>query len=177
MLGITNELMLDLTKEMPMKQIDINGRPYLQRYYAGTTADNRDLWLHRFMSSDGERHLHCHPFNARSVILSGSYIEEYAYEGSEGSAIREVDYLDVDKLIFMLTHPSTMIISALRMGRPITVFDWHRIAEVRPDTWTLFIVDPERLPMWFFRDDEGKLEPVVASPRDWHLGFGPRAAA
>lgn len=155
-----NDELLALTASMPMKQIDVNGKPYLQRYYAGTTAKGDDLWIHRFLSSDGDRHLHSHPFNARSVVLCGGYLEETP---------RGVFHRNPDGLT-----PSEAIKFADHIGRPITVFDWHRIASVAPQTWTLFIVEPPRLPMWFFRDGEGNLEAVKASPRDWFLQYGPR---
>lgn len=32
--------------------------------------------VHRIMRPDGDRHLHSHPFNFRTIILGGSYIEE-----------------------------------------------------------------------------------------------------
>lgn len=168
---VTNELMLELTKAMPMKQIDIDGEPYLQRYYAGTFADGHDLWLHRFISCDGERHLHCHPFDSRSVIMTGGYVEELP----DGPVERPADPSGADRIVGMMALGiQTMHAEYLTIGRVITVYDWHRIASVQPGTWTAFIVKPKRLPCWFFRDETGALEQVRASPRDWWKSFGPR---
>ena len=153
----THRRLMDLTATMPMKQIDIGGKPYLQRYFVQTLADGRDLWLHRFLSADGEQHLHSHPFNSESVILCGGYVEE------TGDA-RVERYGDADL---------QDVIDGTVTGRVITVFDWHRIVRVEPDTWTAFIVSPERLPFWYFLDD-GRLTPVPSSPRDWWKFCGTR---
>jgi len=92
-----NELLMRLTAAMPMKQINLDKflneshqlgstkvtetvcvqTPYLQRYFAGTFRDGSDLWLHRFLSADGDRHLHSHPFEFESIILHGGYTEEF----------------------------------------------------------------------------------------------------
>ena len=71
--------------------------------------------------------------------------------------------------------PETVAVGPI--GRPITVFDWHRIARVAPETWTAFIVEPARLPMWYFKDDMGRLESVAASDRKWWLTAGNRPEA
>lgn len=162
------ENLMERTAEMPMKQIDVNGAPYLQRYYAGTFADGSDLWIHRFLSCDGDRHLHSHPFNARSIILCGWYDEETplgSFRREPCSGLRRI-------MTAINYSPETVAVGPI--GRAITVFDWHRIAQVAPETWTAFIVEPARLPVWFFKDDSGNLEPVAASDRKWWLTAGNR---
>jgi len=214
---VTSAMMLELTKNMPMKQIDIDGVPqlyrgnvpdnavdiakigplpmyafkipYLQRYYAGTFRDGKDLWLHRFLRNDGDRHLHCHPYNFTTVMLCGGYTEEYRNnEGinewrttkpHNGSDIAEIlpDYLqNLAKFKGFDSHlaASYNFIGHCGGGRDITVFDWHRIAVVEPETWTAMIVDPQRMPMWFFNDDNNNLEAMRGSPRDWHKKYGAR---
>lgn len=167
---ITNQSMLDLTASMPMKQIDIDGEPYLQRYYAGTFASGEDLWLHRFISCDGDRHLHCHPFDARSIIMAGGYTEETP----DGMAERFPETGAANRILAMIQLGVQMARPGPSMGRIITVYDWHRIASVQPGTWTAFIVKPQRLPMWHFMAEDGTLEPVMASPRDWWKQYGVR---
>lgn len=166
-----NEQLLALTASMPCKQIDINGRPYMQRYYAGETSDGHDLWIHRFLSCDGERHQHNHPFEAQSAVLDGGYVEE----------MPDDDYL---RLPSPLCPPKDLVEAIYRgeswhsenyNARPISVFDWHRIASVEPETWTLFIVAPQRLPAWFFKNDAGELEMMKPSPRDWWKQYKTRA--
>ena len=165
-----HDTLMALTAAMPMKQIDIDGKPYLQRYFAGTFANDHDLWLHRFLSCDGERHLHCHPFEARTIILTGGYTEETP----EGMFERYAEPAGLGLIERRLQRGLSMWPAPLEWGRPITVFDWHRIASVRPDTWTAFIVGPQRLPAWYFRDDDGDLDVRLASPRDWWKNHGPR---
>ena len=71
-----HDILTAVTATRPCKTIQINGQDYLRRYYVGTQVAGNDVWLHEFLSSDGERHLHSHPFTARSIILMGGYTEE-----------------------------------------------------------------------------------------------------
>jgi hypothetical protein len=157
-----------ITADMPCKTIQVHGMDYLRRYYAGTFKDGSDLWLHEFLSCDGDPHQHSHPFNARSVILHGWYDEETP----EGTFRRTPTA--AARVIYDALRVGVPSVSAGPLGRPVTVFDWHRIAVVAPDTWTAFIVEPRRLPIWFFRDEGGNLEPARASSRDWWREYGPR---
>lgn len=140
-----NRLLMRLTRKRPMKTIEING-PYLERYYMGTVF-GRQLWLHRFLSSDGERHLHNHPWNATSIVLAGGYLEElvgdcrYRLRWSAGK---------------------------------ITMERLHRISSVDPGTWTLMIVEPGRIPWWDFVDHDGKRVAMRTSPEDWWKRCGVR---
>jgi hypothetical protein len=167
---LTHELMMDITDHMPMKQIDVNGQPYLQRYYVGRTYDGSDLWLHRFITADGDRHLHSHPFTAFSTVLVGEYYEIF----------REHDRADHQRRhIRAQVYGQTVLQMALvgqppPRGRPITPFNWHRIAGVQPNTWTLFEVLPGRLPFWYFDNGGGDIEAVKSSPPDWWKHCGVR---
>ena len=58
--------------------------------------------------------------------------------------------------------------------RNIELYDWHRIAEVKPETWTIMLVDKRRLKMWHFLDDNGNIETRMSSPRDWYKDYKPR---
>jgi hypothetical protein len=71
--------------------------------------------VHHIMRADLDRHLHDHPWNARTFILRGWYMEQL--EGSVGSHKRPAGY--TGRLLF---------------GQ------YHRIARVSPrGTWTLFV--------------------------------------
>lgn len=59
----------------PCRVIPSGGAPYMIRVYLGHWRGWR-LYLHRFVSSDGERWLHDHPFAGLAVVLSGGYVEE-----------------------------------------------------------------------------------------------------
>lgn len=193
-----NELLMRITAAMPMKQIDIDvmgawiyvplatgkeelhegtigSKPYLQRYYAGTFRDGSDLWLHRFLSADGDRHLHSHPFEFDSIILHGGYTEEFI--DSEGvkktrnsvpSKMSQLPFL-LEETIEQISTINSRALFHMAYGyqNSLDVYDWHRIASVLPETWTAVIVKPKRLPKWFFKDDNGKLSDMTSSHRGW----------
>ncbi len=198
----TNQKLLALTASMPCKQINLpvytekecaftgtkelvqtGEKPYLQRYYAGTFRDNKDLWIHRFLSGDSERHLHCHPFNFKTIVINGGYYEQRINRATkERESIFHgcinVDIVKIERMVKMLGH-------GIEQARPwsdefpggarsIDVFDWHRIESASSETWTMLLVDPDRLPAWFFIDDNGAIEHRTASPRDWWKSFGKR---
>jgi len=199
---ITHESMLELTKNMPMKLISIekkihlnsemasiNGQqivvsnydaetiPYLERYYAGTLRDGADLWFHRFLTNDSERHLHSHPFNFRTIMLCGGYTEEFLTPAGEKDfrvTLPDMHPINFNMLSYFSKNSIGKLSSEFVRGREIDVFDWHRIAVVEPDTWTMMIVQPERLPAWFFKDDDGELKHMKSSPKEWWHDFSPR---
>jgi len=187
-----NNLLLRLTAAMPMKQINLDKfinvaisdniteticiqSPYIQRYYAGTFRDGSDLWLHRFLSAEGDRHLHSHPFEFESIILHGGYTEEFIdIDGSKKtreslpSPDSKLPELIDEVFIYGLGMYSATFLSMARgANQSLDVYDWHRIASVLPETWTAVIVNPKRLPKWFFKDDDGELSDKLSSPRDW----------
>ena len=180
---LTPQTLLRLTADMPMKQININGQGYLQRYYAGTFRDGSDLWLHRFLSNDGDRHVHSHPFEFQSVMLCGGYTEEFITD--DGSRDHRVTlpnpksqlpiYLEeiLHHLKNNLTPPYSMTFCNLAHGydNSLSVYDWHRIAAVNDDTWTAVVVKPQRLPKWFFKNDDGDLVDMKASDREWWKNY------
>lgn len=209
---ITNERLLELTKKMPMKQINLKqpipktleqskklfgelgyiggGRddqgfavaykPYIQRYYAGTFRDNKDLWLHRFLSNDGDRNTHNHPFEFSTVMLCGGYSEEFEDEDGHKDFRITIPYADSDlpqmiDLYLQKLHvpinaakPSSQnFLNSAGQYRAVNLYDWHRIAAVENETWTAVIVNSQRLPAWFFKDESEKLQLMNASSRDW----------
>lgn len=64
-----------------------DGTVYMERYwlfnpYPADSSGKREWWrfpisirLHRIMRKDSDRHLHDHPWNARTFILRGWYVE------------------------------------------------------------------------------------------------------
>jgi hypothetical protein len=144
------QLML-ITGSMPMKAIQVNGEDYLQRYYAGE-ANGEQHWLHRFMRADSERHLHSHPWWAKSTILCGWYREECL---NKDGRKYESDFFEGD-------------INSISPDRV------HRIVQVMPNTWTHMVVFSERREEWHFIDDDGNKEIVRSSPLDWWRSCGPR---
>jgi hypothetical protein len=195
-----NEFMLELTANMPCKQINITKIEradfvvgctelaeaeyktvygYIQRYYAGKFVNQIgecDLWFHRFLSGDGDEHLHWHPMNMRSSVLCGSYREEYLCDGEKLERVIYPGDASRNFLINLcakasLNHPLRKIPDRTRR---IGMHDIHRIAEVEPGTWSMLLVDPERVPVWGFIDDDGEIETRPTSGRDWWKNYKPR---
>jgi len=150
-------LLYKLAGRLPCRLIDINGKPYLERYHLAKLAGCH-IMLHRFVSGDSERHVHDHPWRwALSLILTGSYLEEIAGAFEPGgwlSRVRRVRFIN--------------------LSRPLT---FHRIVEPVPETWTLFITGP-RFKGWGFLDvAKGCDQPIVVygqphdveTTRDWRL--------
>ena len=118
-----NTILLWLTTYLPCRKISRDGTPYLERYYILPF-----IYLHRFISSDGDKDIHDHPWLfAFSFVLSGAYSEE-VLTGCYGIQYR--------------THKWFNFIKGKK---------FHRIFFTEPNTWTLFIVGP-RYKVWRFLD-------------------------
>jgi len=88
--------------------------------------------IHHICRADQDRHLHDHPWNARTVILRGWYVEER--EGSKRGLVRWPGYT----------------------GR-LLYGQYHRIAHVSDGgVWTLFITGRKR-GTWGFKVDGAKV--------------------
>lgn len=159
-----------LTANRPMRLIEINGRPYLERYYMGRWL-RREWWLHHFVSSDCERHVHNHPWSAISFVLTGGYVEERASLGLRRTDLHKgyVSYLK--RHLQDIVAPSVNFISSECM---------HRIAETRAGTWTLMCVGKRHGNGWFFFGETPngivKTPPMESSADDWHKTAPCRAA-
>ena len=116
------KLLYRLTGNMPCRLIDIEGEPYLERYYVGCFL-GITVYLHRFVSADGDRSLHDHPWKlAVSAVLCGSYHE------------RRLVHLDTKQRTGMLTK-----LIHVKWLNIIRGSDFHQIINAKPETWTLFI--------------------------------------
>lgn len=121
-----NKLLFKLTSGLPCRLIQRDdGRPYLERYYVGELF-GVTFYLHRFVSSDEEKHLHNHPWTwSRAAVLSGSYLEEVA----------------TDLCPFATPAGGSGCITETRTIRWWNRIDgnhFHRIKRTEPGTWTLF---------------------------------------
>lgn len=124
-------LLLWLTAQRPARIIKISAKPYLIRYYMGQRF-GRTFYLHQFLTADGERHIHNHPWRlSRSLVLAGSYFEER---------------------LSALCAKNGPKLQMRRVGltNRIDQADFHRIAAVWPGTWTLFFHTTPRLHQWGF---------------------------
>lgn len=177
---MNNKMMMEITKGMPMKQINIDGKPYLQRYYAGEIAGRCDLWIHRFLSSDGDRAVHNHPFLCKSFVILGGYDELIVdHAGRSSTEIREAVYPhELRSLVAALPNRAKLIKPEHfdHHCHEISPLTWHRISYVEPETWTMLCVWPDRVPFWYFREGDDGHKVENASPRDWWKSHSPRVA-
>lgn len=155
-----NKTLFNLTTGMPIRIINIDDKPYLERYYVGSLF-GATAYLHRFVGSDGDREVHDHPWRwAFAIVLCGLYFEERltAFDPESGWLYR---------------------FRPVRWFNLIGQTTFHRISVVRPGTWTLFIHGP-RTKGWGFlkrsRVETGAVDGVlyyqpfdVSGTRDWHL--------
>ena len=148
--NVMHEILMRATENMPMRQIEIGGETYLQRYFVRADADGTQHWLHRFVRDDDERYMHTHPWTAYARLLVGRYTERTP-AGDRNYAAGEVNYITPDKA--------------------------HRIITVKPDTWTLMTVLPGRCEAWhFLGDNEGDHVEMKSSPTDWWKSCGVRGS-
>ena len=143
-----NRLLFGLTAGLPCRLITLPSGPYLERYWLGRWF-GYTAYLHRFVSPDGERHLHNHPWHARSLVLAGGYVEEVVTDLTAEGPLTE-------------RH-------RVRWWSAVPANKFHRIAAVEPGTWTLFVHAP-RIPGkgWGFLQGR-EFTPDTTSPGpDWH---------
>jgi hypothetical protein len=75
-MSIRRLLLNKLTSRLKVRDIRVNGRPYLERYFL-CNLFGIQFYIHRFRASDPEVEVHDHPWDwACSLILLGWYEEE-----------------------------------------------------------------------------------------------------
>lgn len=119
---MVSKLLYRLTANRPCRLIQLDSGPYLERYYIGQLF-GLTFYLHRFVSADSERHLHNHPWRwGRSLILSGSYIEE-----------RVLDICPHASSSGCMTETRR-----IKWWNVVNDNTFHQISAAEPNTWTLF---------------------------------------
>lgn len=155
-----SELLHYMTRNLPMRLIEVGGGPYLERYHVASLFGRR-VWLHHFVRDDQERNVHDHPWSAASIILCGGYVEEIGEIDGDRMALRE---------------------RRLRAGQVnlIRATTRHRICSVRPGTWTLMLVGKRHgRGWWFYRAGPdcvvARSQPYAETNPEWHRYAGNRA--
>lgn len=130
------------TKILPNVTINVNGIPYLTRYYFfGKDRKYFNIYLHHFHASDPDDGLlHNHPWKwASGIVIAGGYTEE-----------RKQFTFNIDKRTIVVTTHSTR-----RPGSygSLTSSDFHRVdlLDEINGSWSLFFVGP-RSQEWGFID-------------------------
>jgi hypothetical protein len=137
---LINMILYFITGFLPCRIISINKKSYLERYYLGG-----GWFIHRFLSNDGDRHVHNHPWTwAMSFIICGSYLEKL------------YDKSIVNRKWFNLIRRDT----------------YHQIVSIEPKTWTLFVHSKHRYHTWGFIGKNGYEDAKVLHghgkyPRGW----------
>lgn len=118
-----NKLLFKLSGKLPARLIKLDDGPYLERYYIGQLL-GVTVYLHRFVSSDSEEHLHNHPWSwGRALVLSGGYEEEVVTD------------------LCPTTGPSGCVTATrrIRWWNRVDASHFHRIKNAKKNTWTLFM--------------------------------------
>lgn len=154
------KLLHRLTANRPMRLIEIQGEPYLERYHIASLF-GRSIWLHHFVRNDEERHVHDHPWSALSIVLTGAYLEE----------IQHYSTTKLGQGYSLFTFKN----------RKALGFNWipatkrHRIASVIPGTWSLMLVGKRHGNGWHFYQGQKKYQPFASTGDDWHKTAGTRS--
>jgi len=115
-------------------------------YPHGSDGDGRlypwlpSVRIHHICRADRDRHLHDHPWNARTIILRGWYTEERPWHRlSDEEAATADGILCTDEFRRGLFHRVSGYTGRLLFGQ------YHRISSVsEAGVWTLFIVGKKR---------------------------------
>lgn len=144
--GALSRWLYRISAGMRCRTIEINGQPYLERYLVGR-AFGVTVYLHRFLTADGERHLHDHPWRfSVGIPLVGGYVEE------------RLDHLDAR------TGPVSVYRRTRRFWpNVLTTRTFHRIHSVQWGTWTLFAHSPY-FRVWGFLRREPPLDLIAGHP-------------
>lgn len=148
-----------LTENLPCRLITVSEKPYMERYYLGKLC-GFTFYLHRFVSADGDREVHDHPWRfAMSFVLCGSYLERRLVNMNHRSA----DGVDAR-------------VRRVRIGIPnvLLATSFHQIVSVRPNTWTLFMHSRPSKKWGFLKKESESVIIYYAyqykqDVRGWHL--------
>lgn len=136
---------------------------YMQRWWLlnpygkdeqGEPTPARFSWLpsvriHHILRPDNDRHLHDHPWNARTIVLQGWYEEERPTSSNTGQVPDEI--VKVGNQLRDVFKRRQGYTGRLLFG------EYHRISEVSPGgVYTLFITWRKR-GMWGFQVDGKKV--------------------
>lgn len=147
-----------VTARLPCRLIELDGKPYLERYWVGRLF-GWTFYLHRFVSGDDERQVHDHPWaTSLALILCGGYVEERLL-----ALCPDYGWLSAHRRMF----PGRINVIRAR--------DFHRITRPRPETWTLFAHGP-RVKGWGFYSRHSDVRCVlyhqpldIEASKDWQL--------
>lgn len=127
--------------------VGLDGATYVGRWWLfnayGRGADGeatpaRWPWLpsirvHHIQRPDGERHLHDHPWNARTVVLDGWYAEEMPWASLSDKEAMRADGVAITNTTRAIFYRKAGYTGRIRFGH------YHRICAIAEGgAWTLF---------------------------------------
>ena len=145
------------------KRIELNGQPYLTRYYVWGDGQGKGLevYLHHLHRPDDYRHLHNHPWRwFFSIVLKGFYRQS----------------------VLLPPRSNEQRVQKIRMFNFFRGYErYHEIQEVAEGgTWTLVIVpkkrseDEERWGYWNETTNSHEPDTRNANPNCRTIRFGPK---
>lgn len=160
--------LIKIAMRRPYSPIIKNGQLYMERFWlfnpypdTGASGADRKRWqfpisirIHHILLPDQDRHLHDHPWNARTVILKGGYIEQRIFTAHPKKGSVWEWLASKGKASWSETH-SVKKVRSRGVTATLAYGEYHRIIFVPPDgCWTLFITGRYR-GTWGF-DVDGK---------------------
>lgn len=152
------DCLIKLAMRTPYTHIVHDGSTYMERYWLFNSYErgpekqeqSKYTWfpwnirIHWIRRADMADHMHDHPWNARTIILRGGYVEKRMDWAALASGEAGEKYLTFKRL------PGDT--AALKFG------EYHHISHVQPDgAWTLFITGPYK-GTWGFMVDGVKVK-------------------
>jgi hypothetical protein len=136
-----------------------DGSLYMERFLVveRRDEDQRHVRLHHIVTKDYDHHLHDHPFDFWSLVLTGGYIEVQPL--TRGPCFYQPPGSYVTDDLREEVRPRYRYAGSLAFVRAC---DRHRIVSVLPNTWTLVFASPLRQ-WWGFYTPVGKIH-----WRDYH---------
>lgn len=129
-----------LAAHLPSRHLSGRQGLYLSRYTVARLGLVR-VYLHEIHRGDEDPELHNHPWRfALAWILSGGYAEERREIDGEACTVRARTF-----------RPGHLNL--------IGADTYHRLSEVRPSTWTLFVVGPRVQDWGFWNRRTGEVTP------------------
>jgi hypothetical protein len=128
------------------------GNIYMRRFVFLLPFGLGTIRLHNIMRSDDDRHLHDHPFDFVSLLLTGGYIETVPCESCGGSGIRSNPYDNAEGCDDCWDGRRRIVWPRFSVVQK-RAEDLHSLTLERP-VWTLVFSGPKRRE-WGFATERG----------------------
>ncbi len=160
---LINWLCWTLVKTFPSRYhiVDIDGDPYLLRFYIKRNGRLPGVYLHHFYRGDADRDLHNHPWEiSGSLILTGGYVEERLVARRDGLEARH-NRKSIRTHKFEINPHGIVGIVEVTPGsiNIIRANDFHRVDLLDGPAWSLFVSGKKVQDWGFWERDTGTFIP------------------